>query len=72
MKKAFLGLSLVLQWACQPKSSSQVHIAGAMRNIMMKGDLAPNIDLDTIQMQNDMYGIGPADSLKGELLIDHG
>lgn len=51
---------------------NRIHIAGAMRNVMIKGDLSPIINLDTIRIKKHLYGIGPADQLKGEILIADG
>lgn len=44
-------------------------IAGEMRNVMQRGDLSASIDLDTIQSKEHLYGIGPLDSLQGEITI---
>lgn len=51
---------------------STVNIAGAMVNVMRKGDLSNRIFLDTIQNKTGLYGLGPEDHLKGELLINDG
>ncbi|MEI2740300.1 MAG: acetolactate decarboxylase [Chitinophagaceae bacterium] len=47
----------------------EVKIAGAMKNIMHKGDLSAHIALDTVLTQPHIYGLGPAEGIKGELLI---
>lgn len=54
------------------KEISTVNIAGAMANVMRKGDLSNNIFLDTITNKKGLYGLGPEDHLKGELLINDG
>src|SRR5690349_7971272 len=46
-----------------------VSIAGEMRDVMQRGDLATSIDLDTIQNKEHLYGVGPLDSLQGEITI---
>lgn len=50
-------------------SAAQVRIAGAMRNVMQKGDLTNRISIDTITPKASIFGLGPAANLKGELLI---
>lgn len=72
-----LLLSLLL-FNCKDQSkktledSSTVKIAGAMFNVMRKGDLSNRIFLDTINNKTGLYGLGPEDHLKGELLVNNG
>lgn len=40
-----------------------------MRNVMHKGELAGIIALDTISKKTGLYGLGPVEYLRGELLI---
>jgi acetolactate decarboxylase len=47
---------------------SEIKVVGAMRNIMMKGDLSAKVDLDSIT-KTHLYGLGPVAGLKGEVLI---
>lgn len=49
-----------------------IKIVGAMKNVMWKGELGSNIDLDTISEKNGLYGLGPLSHLTGELLINNG
>ena len=82
MTKFVLGLSIVLVLvacnAAEETSQSQqstypdVQIAGAMKNVMWKGELDGIIHLDTIQNKKGLYGIGPESFLTGELLIKDG
>jgi acetolactate decarboxylase len=53
-------------------TQSIVQVVGAMKNVMWKGELAGTINLDTIQNKNGLYGIGPLEYLRGELLIIDG
>lgn len=46
----------------------EVKVIGAMKNIMMKGNLNAYADLDTIQKKN-LYALGPIEGLKGEAVI---
>ncbi|MEO8150248.1 MAG: acetolactate decarboxylase [Bacteroidia bacterium] len=52
--------------------TSNVKIAGAMMNVMHKGELFGTISLDTISNKKHLYGLGPVDYLKGEILINDG
>lgn len=73
----FLSLCL---FACNSETKStsstatypEVNIAGAMKNVMWKGELAGIIQLDTIQNKKGLYGIGPESYLTGEILINDG
>ncbi|HUC82338.1 MAG TPA: acetolactate decarboxylase [Flavisolibacter sp.] len=49
-------------------SVPEVKVAGAMRNIMMHGDLSAHVSLDTLN-KSHLYGLGPVAGLKGELVI---
>lgn len=46
----------------------EVKVAGAMRNIMMEGDLSAHMNMDTLN-KTHLYGLGPVAGLKGELII---
>ena len=50
----------------------QVMIVGEMRNVMHKGQLYGNINLDTIANKTNLYGLGPVEYLSGEILIIDG
>jgi acetolactate decarboxylase len=65
----------------QPKAESEsqdrasddtVKIAGAMMNVMHKGELYGTISLDTISEKTHLYGIGPVEYLTGEIMIMDG
>lgn len=49
-----------------------VHIIGAMKNVMRKGDLSDRINPDTLSDKSHLYGLGPLTHLTGELLINEG
>ena len=53
-------------------NKSNTKIIGAMMNIMQKGELFGTIDLDTISDKKHLYGLGPVEYLKGEILIVDG
>lgn len=53
-------------------SESSVKVSGAMSNVMRKGELHGTILLDTISTKKHLYGLGPVEYLKGELLIIDG
>jgi acetolactate decarboxylase len=51
------------------QKSATLNTAGEMRSVMQRGDLSASIDLDTIQNKDNLYGLGPLDSLQGEITI---
>ena len=52
-------------------SVPDVKVSGAMKNIMVNGDLSAHINLDTLNKTN-LYGLGPVDGLKGEIMVLNG
>lgn len=68
-----LFFSLLLLAGCNSGSTtdagnSPVKVAGAMRDVMWKGELGGSISLDTLNRKG-LYGLGPTEGLRGELLI---
>lgn len=53
-------------------AQTNVKVAGAMRNVMRKGEIFGIINLDTIRNKTGLYGLGPVEYLSGELLIIDG
>lgn len=53
-------------------TNNRVTIVGEMRNVMWKGQLHGNIQLDTIADRKHLYGLGPQAYLSGEILIMDG
>lgn len=51
---------------------AQFHIAGAMKNVMWKGQLGGIIALDTIAKRGGLYAVGPLAGLRGEITIFDG
>lgn len=47
-------------------------IVGAMKNVMWKGELQGKIHLDTLSNKKHLYGLGPVEFLRGEILIMDG
>jgi len=80
LKTLFIGVLTIILIGCNsPKKEStsngtypDVKIAGAMKNVMWRGELAGLIRLDTIQDKQGLYGLGPESCLTGELLIKDG
>ena len=58
--------------ATKIRSVNSVKIAGAMRNVMHKGEVSGVIDLDTIKNKTHLYGLGPLEGLAGEILVIDG
>jgi acetolactate decarboxylase len=54
------------------QTNNKVKIVGEMKNVMWKGQLYGNIDLDTIANKNNLYGLGPIENLAGEIMIIEG
>jgi len=54
------------------QTSTGVTVVGEMRNVMWKGELEGTIDLDTIKNKTHLYGFGPLEFLKGEILVMDG
>ena len=75
LKTTLLGL-IILAVACctstTEKAANEVKIIGQMKDVMWKGQLHGNINLDTIALKTNLYGLGPVEYLAGEILIIDG
>src|SRR5690554_6755441 len=74
-KAVFLGLTILILASCSSKAqrkTNEVKIVGEMKNVMWKGQLSGNINLDTIATKTNLYGFGPVEYLVGEILIIDG
>ena len=56
----------------EEESYSDIQIVSAMRNVMWRGELGAKIYLDTLSDKHGLYGVGPVEGLRGELLINDG
>lgn len=54
------------------KVTTDVKLVGKMSNVMWKGELAGNIELNSISNKKNLYGLGPVEFLAGEILIIDG
>jgi len=79
LKMLVWGLITLIATGCntsgQQKSdkvSTTVQVVGAMKNVMMKGELYGTINLDTLSNKEHLYGLGPVEYLTGEILIVDG
>src|SRR5690554_7935658 len=73
IKHIFLGFALILNLHTNAQTKiDSVKVSGAMSNVMKKGQLQGTILLDTIQNKKNLYGLGPKEYLKGELLVIDG
>ncbi len=63
-----LIIGVLLLGAVSVVEVPEVKVLGAMKNIMMKGDLSAHVNLDTLD-KNHLFGLGPVPGLKGEILI---
>jgi acetolactate decarboxylase len=74
-KTTLLGLTIFTLTSCTTKAqqtTNEVKIVGEMKNVMWKGQLYGNINLDTIANKTNLYGLGPFEYLAGEILIIDG
>lgn len=61
--------------SCSEKAaniSHEVKIVGEIKNVMRKGQLQASISLDTISDKSHLYGLGPVEYLKGEIMVFEG
>lgn len=67
---------ILMASACLPKEGSNLpdnfFTVSSIRNVMWKGQLGPQITMDTLSWSDGLYGLGPESYLKGEILIDNG
>ncbi|MFM1893580.1 MAG: hypothetical protein RIQ90_746 [Bacteroidota bacterium] len=74
-KFLLLGLTTFLLTSCvsnAQNTSNEIKIVGQMKDVMWKGQLFGNINLDTIADKTNLYGLGPVEYLSGEILIIDG
>lgn len=74
-KPIFHSLAILILTSCTSKAqqtTNEVKIVGEMKNVMWKGQLYGNINLDTIANKTNLYGLGPVEYLTGEILIIDG
>lgn len=72
VKVTLQALVILALAGCDSKDqhlSEPVKIIGEMKNVMWKGELDGNIHLDTITNKTHLYGLGPIEYLRGEILI---
>ena len=70
MRFSIIVLIILASCVYQSDNISKVRTAGAMRNVMWKGQLEGTIALDSLQ--GNYYGVGPLEFLRGELLMFNG
>ena len=73
-KYLLISLILFLSVSCtnsskQPKNIFKVGYAGALKNMMHKGDLSAKADLADFQGEEHFYALGAIENLKGEVLL---
>jgi acetolactate decarboxylase len=74
-KITLLGLTILTLTNCSiyaQQTSNEVKLVGEMKNVMWKGELFGNINLDTISKKTHLFGLGPVENLAGEILIIDG
>ena len=73
--KHLLPLFLLLPLACRQEKPAYivpVKSAGTLKQIMQDGDISAKIDLATLAGRPQLYGIGAAEDLQGEIMIWQG
>ncbi len=61
--------------SCNSETINEKHtveVVGEMRNVMWKGELEGIISIDSLKDYPHLYGLGPLEYLKGEILIIDG
>ncbi len=69
--------SIVFFFSCNTKNKTDfqktnVQCIGTMKDVMWKGKLKGSILLDTLPNKKGLYGLGPVEFLRGELLVIDG
>ena len=74
LKLIFAGIIVVISinFVHAQSGYGDVTVTGAMKNVMWKGQLNATIKLDTLKSKEHLYGLGPLENLKGELMIIDG
>ena len=75
LRNTLFGITILLLINCTLKAqqaANQIKIVGEMKNVMKKGQLYGNINLDTIANKTNLYGLGPVEYLAGEVMIIDG
>ncbi|MFM7217426.1 MAG: acetolactate decarboxylase [Bacteroidota bacterium] len=62
----------LLLTAQDQQATEKVTVVGRMKDVMWKGQLYGNINLDTIIDKKQLYGLGPVEYLTGEIMIVDG
>lgn len=65
------GLIILVVLGCGDNHPKQpeVHVYGALKNIMHKGDLSSKFSLNDLSGEEHVYALGAVENLKGEILI---
>lgn len=69
MKYLILFICLLSGVCYNTFAQHQVHIIGQMKDVMWKGKLSGNLDLKSLSEIPNLYGLGPVEYLRGEILI---
>lgn len=71
--KHFIPFIALLVLSCTSDiKQNEVTAVGAMKNVMWKGELEGLIQVDTISPKEGLYGLGPLEGLRGEIMINDG
>ena len=67
--KTFLALLPMALMLFGNSAWSQVEHVGALKNIMHKNDISPQIELKELAIMKNLYALGAVGNLKGEIII---
>lgn len=73
--KRILATQFLMMLACLGLAQQKNHkatVVGEMRKVMREGRLQGIVDLDTISDKSSLYGLGPLEYLRGEILVFDG
>lgn len=75
-QNTIIGLSFIVfaLIGCQNQTATTgtVHFRGAMKNVMQKGDISAQIDLDSLAGKPHLFALGAIEDLKGEIQVFDG
>jgi len=67
----YIFFALLLASCTKPTPNSSIKVVGEMRDVMWKGNLKGKIATDSLNSK-EIYGLGPIEFLKGEIVIFEG
>src|SRR5215471_16700962 len=66
---SLVSFSLLFSGASAALANSDVQVNGEMRRMFQAHDIGPNVDLAKINLNSNLYALGPLAGLQGEITI---